>query len=69
MEDPINSPKEQRESSENGDVGRDGRDFLCFSSASEDELASLEGRGVSGNSTSRRSEIYWLNCHDSLYLY
>ncbi|OIT32988.1 PREDICTED: FIP1[III]-like protein [Nicotiana attenuata] len=55
VEDPINSPKEQRESSENGDVGRDGRDFLCFSSASEDELASLEGRGVSGNSTSRRN--------------
>ncbi|KAK4725788.1 hypothetical protein R3W88_030705 [Solanum pinnatisectum] len=55
MEDPISSTKEQREASENGDVGGDRKEFLCFSSASEDELASLEGTGEgSGKSTSGR---------------
>ncbi|KAJ8539791.1 hypothetical protein K7X08_014043 [Anisodus acutangulus] len=56
MEDHTDSPKEQREASENGDVGGDRRDFLCFSSASEGESASLEGTvGGSGNSTSGRN--------------
>lgn len=67
MEDPISSTKEQKEASENGDVGGDKKEFLCFSSACEDELASLEGTGEgSGNSTSGRYVIYWLNCDDSL---
>ncbi|MCD7464252.1 hypothetical protein HAX54_052344 [Datura stramonium] len=56
MEDPLSSTKEQQEASENGDVGGDRKDFLCFSSASEDELASLEGTGEgSGNSTPGRN--------------
>ncbi|XP_015059314.1 FIP1[III]-like protein [Solanum pennellii] len=56
MEDPISSTKEQKEASENGDVGGDRKEFLCFSSACEDELASLEGTGEgSGNSTSGRN--------------
>ncbi|XP_060174014.1 uncharacterized protein LOC132604498 isoform X1 [Lycium barbarum] len=57
MEDrKSDSPKVQREASENGDVGGDRRDFLCFSSASEDDLASLEGTvGGSGNSSSGRN--------------
>ncbi|KAK4354969.1 hypothetical protein RND71_027163 [Anisodus tanguticus] len=56
MEDHTDSPKEQWEASENGDVGGDRRDFLCFSSASEGESASLEGTvGGSGNSTSGRN--------------
>ncbi|KAF3616583.1 putative DELLA protein RGL1-like [Capsicum annuum] len=56
MEVPISSTKEQQDASENGDVGGDNKEFLCFSSASEDELASLEGTGEgSGNSTSGRN--------------
>ncbi|CAN4094965.1 unnamed protein product [Withania somnifera] len=55
VEDPISSTEEQQEASDNGDVGGDRKEFLCFSSASEDELASLEGTGEgSGNSTSGR---------------
>ncbi|PHU13819.1 hypothetical protein BC332_15024 [Capsicum chinense] len=54
MNDPISSTKEQKEASENGDVGDIERNF-CFSSARKDGRM---GEDQTNNSTSGRSDIF-----------